>query len=113
MRPSEEVIQRGAALIAMGLMAWVGWQLVESVEAAQQLRIDSCLRQVAEDAATFFRSMVDHVPIGISRTDLSGHFVYVNEEFCQMFGASVDDLLGKPQHELVPQLAVKPSGSMI
>ncbi len=111
--PSEEVIQRGAALIAMGLMAWVGWQLVESVEAAQQLRIDSCLRQVAEDAATFFRSMVDHVPIGISRTDLGGHFVYVNEEFCQMFGASVDDLLGRLQDEAVPQLAVKSSGSMI
>ena len=112
-QPAEEVIQRGAALIAMGLMAWIGWQLVESVEIAQQLRIDSCLRQVAEDAATFFRSMVDHVPIGISRTDLGGHFVYVNEEFCRMFGASVDDLLGKPQSELVPQLAGKQSGSMI
>jgi len=110
---TEEVIQRGASLVAMGLMAWVGWQLVESVEAAQQYRIDVCLRQVAEDAATFFRSMVDHVPIGIYRTDLSGNFVYVNEEFCQMFGSSVDDLLGKPQDETIPQWAAKQSGSMI
>ncbi|MFM9966618.1 MAG: sensor histidine kinase [Planctomycetaceae bacterium] len=112
-RMSEEIIQRGAGFIAMGLMGWIGWQLVESVEVAQQLRMDSCLRQVAEEAATFFRSMVDHVPIGISRTDLGGHFVYVNEEFCQMFGASADDLLGQSQDKLVPQLAAKQSGSII
>ncbi|MBC7816987.1 MAG: PAS domain S-box protein [Planctomycetaceae bacterium] len=111
-RPTEELIERGTALIAMGLMAWVGWQLVESVATAQQLRIDSCLRQVAEDAATFFRSMVDHVPIGISRTDLGGHFVYVNEEFCQMFGTSADDLLGKPEREVLPQFAIDKGDSI-
>jgi PAS domain S-box-containing protein len=109
---SEELIQRGAALIAMGLMAWIGWQLVESVETAQQLRIDSCLRQVAEEAATFFRSMVDHVPIGISRTDLSGRFVFVNEEFCKMFGTSAEDLLGKTPDDVVPQFATDKSGSI-
>ena len=111
-KPSEELVQRGAALIAMGLMAWIGWQLVESVATAQQLRIDSCLRQVAEDAATFFRSMVDYVPIGISRTDLSGHFVYVNEEFCQMFGAVADDLLGKPEDELMRQFSTSKHDSI-
>ena len=109
---SDELIQRGAALIAMGLIAWVGWQLVESVEAAQQLRMDSCLRQVAEEAATFFRSMVDHVPIGISRTDISGRFVFVNEEFCNMFGAPADDLLGKTTDDVVPQFASDNSGSV-
>lgn len=109
---SEELIQRGAALIAMGLMAWIGWQLVESVETTQQLRIDSCLRQVAEEAATFFRSMVDHVPIGISRTDLSGRFVFVNEEFCKMFGTSADDLLGKTPDDVVPQFTTDKSGSI-
>lgn len=109
---SEELIQRGAALIAMGLNAWIGWQLVESVETAQQLRIDSCLRQVAEEAATFFRSMVDHVPIGISRTDLNGRFVFVNEEFCKMFGTSADDLLGQTPDDVVPQFASDKSGSI-
>lgn len=109
---SEELIQRGTALIAVGLMAWIGWQLVESVETTQQLRIDSCLRQVAEEAATFFRSMVDHVPIGISRTDLSGRFVFVNEEFCKMFGTSADDLLGKTPDDVVPQFASDKSGSI-
>ncbi len=107
---SDELVQRGASLITMGLMAWVGWQLVESAEAAQQLRIDSCLRQVAEEAATFFRSMVDHVPIGISRTDLRGQFVYVNEEFCKMFGTSADDLLGKTTDDVAPQFASDKSG---
>lgn len=109
---SEELIQRGAALIAMGLMAWIGWQLVESVETTQQLRMDSCLRQVAEEAATFFRSMVDHVPIGISRTDLSGRFVFVNEEFCKMFGTAADNLLGQTPDDVVPQFASDKSGSI-
>lgn len=109
---TEELIQRGAALIAMGLIAWVGWQLVESVETTEQLRIDSCLRQVAEEAATFFRSMVDHVPIGISRTDLSGRFVYVNDEFCQMFGTSADDLLGKSLDDVVSQFSTDKSGTI-
>lgn len=109
---ADELIQRGAALIAMGLIAWVGWQLVESVETTEQLRIDSCLRQVAEEAATFFRSMVDHVPIGISRTDLSGRFVYVNDEFCKMFGTSADELLGKTTNDVVPQFSTDRSGSI-
>ncbi len=108
--PVEEAIPRIAGLIAMALMAWIGWQLVESFATAQQLRIDSCLRQVAEDAATFFRSMVDYVPIGISRTDLGGHFVYVNEHFCQMFGTSADDLLGKSEEEMIPLFATTKSG---
>jgi PAS domain S-box-containing protein len=110
--PSEEWIERGASLIAMGLMAWVGWQLVESVETAEQLRIDSCLRQVAEEAATFFRSMVDHVPIGIARTDLSGNFVYVNEEFCRMVGSTAHDLLGQPQDDVIPRSSADKSGSI-
>lgn len=109
---TDELIQRGAALIAMGLIAWVGWQLVESVETAEQLRIDSCLRQVAEEAATFFRSMVDHVPIGISRTDLSGRFVFVNEEFCKMFGTSADDLLGKTPDDVVPNFTADKFGTI-
>lgn len=99
---ADELTQRGCALVALGLISWVGWQLAESVEAAQQLRVDSCLRQVAEEAATFFRSMVDQVPIGVSRTDLSGRFVFVNEAFCRMFDASVDDLLGRTAAEIVP-----------
>lgn len=109
---SEELLERGAALIAIGLVSWVGWQLVESVETAQQLRVDSCLRQVAEEAATFFRSMVDYVPIGISRTDLSGQFVFVNEEFCKMFGTSADELLGKTPEDVVPQFAADQSGTI-
>lgn len=110
--PREELIQRGAALVALGLLSWVGWQLVESVETTQQLRIDSCLRNVAEEAATFFRSMVDHVPIGISRTDLSGRFVFVNEEFCRMFGTAADELLGKTPDDVVPQFATDSSSSI-
>ena len=102
-RVDDELIQRGCALVALGLISWIGWQLAESVETAQQLRVDSCLHQVAEEAATFFRSMVDHVPIGISRTDLSGRFVFVNEAFCQMFDASADELLGKSTAEIVPK----------
>lgn len=100
---SDEFLHRGCAVIALGLMSWIGWQLVESVETAEQLRVDSCLRQVAEDAATFFRSMVDHVPIGISRTDVSGRFVFVNEEFCRMLGVTVDDLLGRSAWDVTPQ----------
>lgn len=104
---TDELVQRGCALVALGLISWVGWQLAESVETAQQLRVDSCLHQVAEEAATFFRSMVDHVPIGISRTDLSGRFVFVNEAFCQLFDASADDLLGQSTADIVPQPLAK------
>lgn len=102
---ADELLQRGCAIVALGLISWVGWQLVESVETAEQLRVDSCLRQVAEEAATFFRSMVDHVPIGISRTDLSGRFVFVNEAFCQMVGVTADDLLGELPQDAAPDLS--------
>jgi PAS domain S-box-containing protein len=110
---SEEIVQRGAALIGIGLMGWIGWQLVGLVETAHQLRVDACLREVAEEAATFFRTMVDAVPIGISRTDLNGQFVFVNEEFCRIFERSADDLLGMPEKDLCACFHSEPPRSAI
>ncbi len=101
--PSDDLVQRGCSMIALVLSSWLGWQLVESSETVEQLRVDSCLREMAEEAATFFRSMVDHVPIGISRTDLTGRFVFVNDAFCQMFGVPADDLLGRSTMDIIPR----------
>jgi PAS domain S-box-containing protein len=109
----DEIVQRGAALIGIGLMGWIGWQLVGLVETAHQLRVDACLREVAEEVATFFRTMVDAVPIGISRTDLSGQFVFVNEEFCRIFGRTADELLGMAEMDLCARIHSESSGSAI
>lgn len=106
---ADDLLQRGCSIVALGLVSWLGWQLVESAGAAEQMRVDSCLREMAEEAATFFRSMVDHVPIGISRTDLSGKFVFVNEAFCQMVETPADDLLGRSTSEAIPKEFANPT----
>ncbi len=42
-----------------------------------------------------FREAFDLVGIGLTQVDLTGHYVNVNQRFCEMLGYSRDELIGK------------------
>ncbi len=68
-----------------------------------------CFRDVSErkraeeallESQALYHSLVEHLPAGIFRKDLSGRYVFVNSWFCRLKGLNAEELLGKTPHEL-------------
>ena len=55
-----------------------------------------------------FHSLVDRLPINVTRKDLSGRITFVNRPFCKLVDRSEHELVGKTDHDLSPpELAEK------
>ena len=48
-----------------------------------------------------FKTIFNHVGIGIAETDVSGRFVCVNPHFCRLVGRSMDELLGLRLEDII------------
>ena len=53
-------------------------------------QIEGCLQESEQR----FTSLAQAAPVGIFRTDLAGHYIYVNERWCQLTGLSLSEALG-------------------
>ena len=49
---------------------------------------------------SLYQSLVEHLPAGVFRKDLSGRYVFVNSLFCRLKGRGADVVLGKTPREL-------------
>jgi PAS domain S-box-containing protein len=56
---------------------------------------------VGEDNEEQFKSIFNHVGVGIAQTDVSGRFICVNPPFCHLVGRSVDELLRLRMEEII------------
>jgi len=57
---------------------------------------------------SLYHSLVDRLPINVTRKNLSGRITFVNRTFCELVGRSEDELVGKTDHDLSPpELAEK------
>ncbi|MEZ6132966.1 MAG: PAS domain S-box protein [Planctomycetaceae bacterium] len=55
-----------------------------------------------------YHSLVDSLPINVTRKDLQGRITFVNQPFCELVGRSAADLIGKTDFDLSPaELAAK------
>ena len=68
---------------------------------------DVTSRRRAQDAVrsseALYHSLVDRLPINVTRKDRDGRITYVNQPFCDLVGRSREDLLGKTDYDLFPQ----------
>ncbi len=62
----------------------------ESLENRVQARTEE-LRQ----SQALYHSLVEHLPMFVYRKDETGRFVFVNAQFCQFYGKTTDQILGK------------------
>lgn len=51
----------------------------------------------------FYRALVEDMPILVSRTSRSGMLTYVNQHFCDFFGSSPSELIGRDYFSLFPE----------
>jgi PAS domain S-box-containing protein len=48
-----------------------------------------------------YKSLLENQSVYVAKTDLTGHYTYVNDYFCQVFGLNESDILGKNSLETV------------
>ena len=64
--------------------------------------------QRLEEAKAIYHSLVESLPINVFRKDREGRIVYGNARYCRSLGKSLEELLGKTDHDLFsPPLAEK------
>lgn len=57
---------------------------------------------------SLYHSLVDSLPIHVIRKDLSGRLTFANRTYCEMFGRTLEELIGKTDYDLFPaELAEK------
>ncbi|HVS37855.1 MAG TPA: PAS domain S-box protein [Gemmataceae bacterium] len=70
-----------------------GWQEFERRKAEEALRVSEAL----------YHSLVESLPCSVWRKDLDGRFTFANQHFCDLFGGSLDQLLGKNDFDIGPR----------
>jgi PAS domain S-box-containing protein len=62
----------------------------------------------ARDSDALYRSLIESLPQAIFRKDVEGHYLYVNQNLCDLVGLRPRDFLGKTDHDTNPKdLAAK------
>lgn len=77
-------------------------ELSEQIEARKRVE-----RQLSESEA-LYKSLVESLPLNVFRKDLDGKLLFANQRFCSTLGLTLEELVGKKDHDLYPpQLADK------
>ncbi|HLK61027.1 MAG TPA: PAS domain-containing protein, partial [Chthonomonadaceae bacterium] len=89
--PTETERLLGGIAANQAAMAMDSARLFESAqkEIAERKQVEEALRESEER----FRALVQQAVVGVAQTDLTGHFVLVNDHYCQMVGRSREALL--------------------
>ena len=75
-------------------------RLYQWVEVAEQRREQS--RSDLQNSEALYHSLVDRLPINVTRKDLEGRITFVNGPFCELVGKSPNELIGKTDYDLFP-----------
>ncbi len=67
-------------------------------QVAERKQAEEALR----DSEALYHSLVDNLPIYVTRTDLEGRITFVNNNYCQLVNMTADQLLGRTNRDLHP-----------
>jgi serine/threonine-protein kinase len=70
-----------------------GWQEFERRKAEEALR----------ESEALYHSLVESLPCSVWRKDLEGRFTFANQHFCDLFGGTLEQLVGKSDFDIGPR----------
>ena len=68
------------------------------VDITEQKETELALR----DSELLYHSLVESIPQNIVRKDLNGQFTFANQKFCSTMDLSLEEIIGKTDHDLSP-----------
>ena len=68
------------------------WQEVQRKQALEALRVSE----------EMYHSLVESLPICVWRKDIAGRFTYANKSFCEEYGKSREQVIGKTDYDISP-----------
>ena len=68
------------------------WQEVQRKQALEALRVSE----------EMYHSLVESLPICVWRKDVGGRFTYANKSFCEEYGKSREEVIGKTDYDISP-----------
>lgn len=79
----------------------------ELQRATHALQTEIGERQRAEEelgrSEAHYFSLIENLPIHVIRKDVAGRFTLASPSFCELSGITIDDLIGKTDHDLYPE----------
>jgi PAS domain S-box-containing protein len=73
-------------------------------EVAERTRAESVLK----DSEALYFSLVENLPVRVSRKDLDGRIIFANKSFCELLGRPLEEIVGKTDFDFYPpELAEK------
>lgn len=76
-------------------------KLHQWVELAEQRREQSA--DALRNSESLYHSLVDRLPINVTRKDRQGKITFVNQPFCDLVGKTREFLIGKTDYDLFPR----------
>lgn len=73
------------------------WELQHEI--GERIQADKALR----DSESLYHSLVDNLPIYVTRIGLDGRITYVNENYCRLIGLAREEILGKTNYDFGPE----------
>ena len=67
---------------------------------AKDISMRIVTEQRLEVAKSIYHSLVESLPINVFRKDREGRIVFGNQKFCNSFGMSLADIIGKTDHDM-------------
>jgi PAS domain S-box-containing protein len=71
--------------------------LVQAIDTTEQVEAEAGRRRTEmtlREREARYRAIVEQATVGVSQTDLTGRFLYVNDRYCEIVGRSREELLG-------------------
>jgi len=61
------------------------------------------VEEALKDSEALYHSLVDHLPVNVSRKDTEGRFTFANRRVLETLGMSLDQLVGLTDYDLFPR----------
>jgi PAS domain S-box-containing protein len=69
---------------------------------AQDITTRRRSERALRDSEALYHSLVETLPLNVFRKDRDGQFTFANQRFCQSVGRTLEELVGKTDHDFYP-----------